>query len=332
MLQSRARILRGCLMIGLALASRPAQAELIFPEPTADAGTVRTGTNLSHAFAFVNRSTSAVEIVDLRASCGCLTPKLEKRVFQPGEKGSLLLEVNTLTQPAGRHSWNVRVQYREGEKAQETQALLTAQLLTEVSVQPAGLVIYTDAGISHELVLTDVRPKALTVTEVCASAAGIKPAIAQQGRAPEGPHVCRVRFAVAADFPEGRHEESIRIYTDDPAYRDLKVPVTIVKRSRRRLAATPSEVQLTAPAGQPIPSRIVLLRDNDQEGVVVEKVVSDDPAISCQWAQGPDTKATLRIRIDRQQLRAGGLESAVHVHVSKPTPDVITIPVRCSIP
>jgi hypothetical protein len=320
------------VLIVLWLRMPTARAEIFFAEPTADAGIVRTGTSLRQRFEFVNRGTNAVEILDLRASCGCLTPRLEKRVFVPGEKGTLLLEVNTLTQPAGKHSWNVQVQYRDRDRVQQTQALLTAQLLTEVSVQPAALVIYTDAAVSHELLLSDVRPKPLTVTEVHGSASGLTPSVTEQGRTAGGPLVCRIRLAVAADFPEGRHEAAIRIYTDDPAYRDLKVPVTIVKRLRQRLAATPSVVRLAAPAGQPIPSCIVLIRDNDNEGVVVDKIVADDPAISCQWAQGPNRMATLRVRIDRQQVPAGGLQSAVHVHVRKPAPDVLTIPVNCSVP
>src|SRR5437588_2843981 len=89
------------LALALAGLTADARADLHFPETAADAGQVYTGKELAHTFAFVNRGPEAVEVVEARASCGCLTPRLEKRVYQPGERGELRLEVNTFTQPAG---------------------------------------------------------------------------------------------------------------------------------------------------------------------------------------------------------------------------------------
>jgi hypothetical protein len=180
--------------------------------------------------------------------------------------------------------------------------------------------------------LTDFRPKALSLTSVEASSARLRPRIYDQRR--EGPSktVYQIRLEVSGDYPDGRHEESIHIFSDDPAYRELKVPVIIIKRSRQRVSATPGEVALAAGPGQPIPSRIVLLRDNDNQGVVVENVTTDDPAVTCTWAQGPNAMATLRVRVDRKLLRGDSLQSAVHVYVSKPQPDVLTIPVSCTAP
>ena len=78
------------------------------------------------------------------------------------------------------------------------------------------------------------------------------------------------------------------IFTDDPDHRDLRVPVTIVKRACQRITAMPNEVTLTAPPGQPIASRIVLIRDTKDKAVVVERVVADDAAIVCTWGTGTE--------------------------------------------
>src|SRR5205823_6646226 len=102
-------------------------------------------------------------------------------------------------------------------------------------------------------------------------------------RAEGGQTTQSIRLAVTEDCAQGRHDEFLHLRTDDPEYQDLKVPVTVVKRSRQRLAATPSEVTLTAPPGQPVPSRIVLVRDGDGQGVVIDRVEADDPAVLCQW-------------------------------------------------
>src|SRR5262249_3144817 len=84
-----------------------ANAELYFPQPQVQAGEVRSGTSLARRFAFVNRGADAVTITELKAGCGCLTPRLGPgtvslpHTYRPSEGGEVLLEVNTLSQAAG---------------------------------------------------------------------------------------------------------------------------------------------------------------------------------------------------------------------------------------
>jgi len=80
-----------------------------------------------------------------------------------------------------------------------------------------------------------------------------------------------------------------------------------------------------------VSSRIVLLRSAGEEAVVVERVEADDPAVVCTWAPGPENCATLKVGIDRTKLPADGLRSAIHIHISKPAPDTITLPVTCRV-
>jgi hypothetical protein len=308
------------------------RAELRLEQPSADAGTVKTGQALSHQFSFVNAGPAAVEITDVRASCGCLTPRVDRRVYQPGERGSLLLEVNTLTQPAGKHAWTIHVTCKSAEATHEVQAHLAAELVSEITVQPAALVLYTNKALEHDIVLTDGRPRPLSVAAVRASSPALGAEVIEQTVSPEGRALRRIRVHVADDFPEGRHDEIVAIYTDDLGYRELKVPVTVVKRSRQRVTAAPGEVRLVAPAGQAIPSRIVLLRDREGQPVVIEKIDAEDPAVVCTWASGPNAMATLRVRVERSRLRGPELQTTVHVHLSKPVADVLAIPVHCSAP
>ncbi len=65
--------------------------------PAFDAGTVHAGAPLSHRFVLSNRGSEIVEIIETRPSCGCATATPDRRRFAPGETGSLLLAVNTLT-------------------------------------------------------------------------------------------------------------------------------------------------------------------------------------------------------------------------------------------
>jgi hypothetical protein len=82
---TEARGVRLTAMIVLLLMSASARADLRFVEPVADAGEVRAGVPLRHPFAFVNEGSQAVDIMSLRASCGCLRPSVAHRTWQPGE-------------------------------------------------------------------------------------------------------------------------------------------------------------------------------------------------------------------------------------------------------
>src|SRR5262249_2726317 len=158
----------------LALVGTTARGDLHFPEPTAQAGEVRTGAPLTHRFAFVNTGPEEVEIIEARASCGCSKPRWARRMYRRGEEGELLLEINTLGQSAGMHTWRVLVTYQSGNTRVERPLQLTGQVITEVSVQPASVTVYADQAVSHEVLLTDLRPKPLDVREVRTSSAKLK--------------------------------------------------------------------------------------------------------------------------------------------------------------
>lgn len=318
-------------MVMILSAGSMARADLRFVEPVADAGEVKTGISLKHRFDFVNQGKETVEITGVHASCGCLTPKLEQRRYRAGEKGTLVLEVNTLTQSAGFHNWRAQVAYRAGETVHEMPLELRARLITEIAVRPASLTLVVETGIHGEVTVTDLRSKPLTVTEARTSSPNLKPRLLPAIKDSEGRPVRTIGLDVAADYPEGRHNEILSILTDDPAYSEIKVPVSIVKRSAQSVTAAPKRVELSAHAGQPVPSRIVLIRAGEDSEVVVDRVVTDDPAVVCQWARGPGSMATVRVNVDRSRLKANQMKTQIHVSVSKPQTQVISIPVSCVV-
>lgn len=319
------------LSIFIVLSGLPgmARGELRFPQPDVDMGQVRSGKPFTHRFTFLNAGDQPVEIIDARATCGCLAPRVSQRIYQPGERGELELEVNTLSQPPGPHRWVVFVRYRLGMTAKEVTLRLSADVVTEVMVQPAALFLYGDQAIAHDVILTDLRSKPLTITDLRASSLKVKPRLLPAERDSAGHWQRRIRVEVAFDCPAGRHDELLSISTDDPGYRELRVPVTIVKRPDQRLTVAPSEVTLTALPGVPPPSRIVQLRDSQQQPVIIERITAEDPAIVCKWSEGPGNHATIRIQVDRARIMGNELTSTVRIEVSQPVRETITLPVKC---
>jgi hypothetical protein len=306
------------------------RADVHCEQPAVETGEVRSGTTLSHRFALVNDSKETVEILDVSTSCGCLTPRVDRRVLAPGARGNVLVEINTLTQAAGRQSWRATVRYREGQEEHELPLQLVATIVTEVSVSPPTLVLYTTTGIGHELTLTDRRATPMSVTAVQPSSPHLRTRLGEWRRNDEGHSVRTLALEVLPEFPEGRHEEVIQIFTSDPEYRELKIPVTIVKRKRQTVSASPDSVSLTTAAGEPIPARIVFLRSSEDQEVVVQKVESDSQAVTCQTAAGPGKRATVKIQIDRAKVGGDELEATIRVVLRQPAGQVVTIPVSWS--
>lgn len=331
MISTRSR--RLVLMVALlesALAS-PCLADLRFDAPNADAGEVRSGRPLTHRFAFVNVGKEPIEIVGLRASCGCARTRLDRHTIAPGEKGELHLDVRTLSQPAGEHTWRIDLAYRQGRQTGEATLTLRARVAVDVQVQPAALTLTTDRIVRHQVVLTDHRTQPLTVTEVRSSSPHLQARAAPASTNAAGHRLVTVEVSVAPIAPQGRHEATLTLHTDDPYYRELTVPVTVVKRPRQDVTASPAEISLWAPRGQPAPSRIVLLRPAGEEIVEIERVETDDVAVTATWAAGPNNLATLRVKVDRSQVQGGELRSAVHVFLRKPARETVTIPLTFAI-
>jgi hypothetical protein len=320
-----------CTLVFLTLFASAAlsQAQVHCDEPEVDVGEVRAGAPLSHRFNFVNRGKETIEITDVRPSCGCLSPKVDKRRYAPGESGFLFLEVATLTQAPGPNAWKVKlITKTASNESASTEWLLRGRVRREIMLEPTALIFSTDAAVGHDLTLTDYRAEPLKVKEVRTTSPKLT-VRSGEVRKENGCWVRPLRLEAADDYPEGRHDESLQILTDDPAYPELRVPVTVVKRSKRGVTATPAEVAIEALDGRPAPSFTVRLRSADDQPVLVDRVEISEPALQCRWAAGPNAMATLKVLADRTKIKGDVLRSIVHVHVKDG--GVVSVPVTVKL-
>jgi hypothetical protein len=308
--------------VAVILVAPAARADLRFDVVRVDLGDIRSNVPIVKAFSFANQGPEAVDLVEARPSCGCLKPLLAKMHFGPGERGDITLEVNTLGQPAGPHAWQVTLVYKVGGEVREQSLQVAGTVVTEVSVQPAAVTLVVEGPLTHEITLTDLRPRPLAITRLETTSAWLTADAGPLVRDAFNNATSKIRLAVGPSCPPGRHDEYIVIHTDDATYRELKVAVTVVKREHNSCVATPSEVMLSAGP------RLVRLADRQGRVVVVESVHSDDPAITCRWASGPENQATLKMELDRSHWNGEGLETQVRVQTSSPVREVVTVRVR----
>jgi hypothetical protein len=312
-------------------AGRQAQAGVRFAQTAIEAGEVRAGAPLSREFRFLNDGPETAELLEVEPSCGCVRPGIRQRVFPAGEGGQIALEVNTLGQADGPHTWQLTVRFRRGQQIEDVLLKLHARVVTELSVQPAALLLCTGGTVRQEVVLTDLRPQPLAGIDLRTTSNRLAATLLEQKRDGNGHQVFRIGLETAAGGPDGRHEEVLDIFTRDPLYGHLQVPVTIVQQSQERLAVLPHEVSFRGAPGQPLASQLLRVRDGHGEAIQIEAVTADDPALQCRWAVGPENQATIRVQVNRDRLHGSRLDSALHIRLSGPVRQTLTVPVRCVI-
>ena len=316
-------------------AADDASAPLQAIEAVIDRGEVKAGTILAQTFTLKNRGSSGVTIADVAASCGCLRPRISTRTLKPGEAAEVQVEINTISQPAGANAWKVTVHYVHGAEGkmveQQLELVQKARIVREINVEPVALYLSIDREASHTIVITDRRPKPLTVSEARGSSRHVKVQLTAAGVNAKGERIQQVHVTVLADCPAGFHSEVVQLITDDPAYQELRVPLTIARKGPGQVAATPETLTLRLAEGQSAASGLIRLRDPDDRTVVVEKMEADHPALRMKWAAGPGAMATLRLGVELTGDRTSGLGS-VRIHIKEPKPQTLVIPVVWQTP
>lgn len=74
--------------------------EIVFSEETFDFGTIREADGpVIHEFSFTNNGLDTMNVVSVRASCGCTTPKWTKEAVPPGGVGIIQAQYNPRNRP-----------------------------------------------------------------------------------------------------------------------------------------------------------------------------------------------------------------------------------------
>ena len=313
----------------LALMAAPGQDAPLHADPlVADRGPTRGGPQMTQRFTLSNRGSMPVAITEVRPSCGCLNPVLSSRALKPGEAATLDITVGTISQPDGPNLWSVKMMYRAGAANLPLEVQLKANLVREVKLEPSAVQLLGRPGLAHEIVLTDRRDKPFEVIAVRTSS----PRIAADAGAwqREGGHwVRKVRVQLTADGADGAAKEMVMIYSSDPDYRELAVPVTAVRHDRQHYLVTPAEVRLDMKPGQPTASVLLLIREHDGRPVEIETADCDDPALTCRFAEGAYPTATVRVGVMKDALPKP--TSLLTVRLRTPVAETIVVPVGINV-
>ena len=188
-------------------------------------------------FRFTNFSDRPVKITELKTSCGCLKPHLEKREYAPGETGQFFVHVSTAGEQPGPREYTITVDYEDPEPQSVDLTFSMVLPPKQVYISPRALLLYVfgEESTEREVVISDNRDRPCKVTAVETSAEFLTARIGEVDIDNEGVQKTVIKVNVAP-VALGRHQAVVRVRTDDPRFPAITVPVHV-----HRQATLPAE-------------------------------------------------------------------------------------------
>jgi hypothetical protein len=241
----------------------------------------------------------------------------------------LTVEIATLTQPEGVQRWPIRLRYQypsSAKKAHEhvLELAIQAQIVREIDIQPSRLVISTRGATKHTITITDHRPKTLTIRKISSASPFVNITVQSLQQTQY-----QVTLDVPAQLPEGEHDATLSVWTDDAEYNEIRIPVRILRQSSKQVVITPEEVIFQLPSGQ-APSQIVQIRSLTAEPVRIVDAVSDHPAVQVKFPQESSRISALRVSLSPSVATAPGT-ALIRLELSEPRAETVWLPVRWTI-
>jgi len=79
------------------------KTSLKFVDVQHDFGQVKEGEKVVHVYEVLNTGKADLVLLSVRPSCGCTTPKYDKKPIRPGKKGHIEVSFNSKGRPGKQH-------------------------------------------------------------------------------------------------------------------------------------------------------------------------------------------------------------------------------------
>lgn len=261
---------------------------LAFSQYLVDEGTPPVRPIYTANFYFQNTSKKTVTIKELRPSCGCLNPKLEKSEYQPGEEGHFTIRVDPTKEKPGPREYFVDVVF---EDPQPQEIRVTYKLVLpqkSVEITPKALVFYqlSTQETVQDVKISDYRSRHFKILSMESTSPLVRAMLVNEEEDDAGNKHHELQVIVEGKVPEGTSRAIINIETDDPQFQLLQIPIIVsgpkpkVSKEDLPLKIDPPSLVLKAAADgnastsvrlydfQPTPAQIKNLQFTSLEGTV----------------------------------------------------------------
>ena len=220
-------------------------------------GTVARSAKTEHRFAITNIYSQPLEVIAVRASCGCTTPIIEDKVIAPGQVGYILARFNTGTH-TGQKQATLTVTL--GKPAhRELQLTVKGYIRSDIVFNPGELNFGTVTEGESKMLEADLAYAGRSdwqVLGVTANAPFIKPSIKEVSRG-NGQVAYKISAELKGDAPAGPLNFQVVLQTNDNRLK--QVPIAVLGQVQSQLEVNPQMLSLkNLKAGETIQERFVL--------------------------------------------------------------------------
>ncbi|MEZ6074547.1 MAG: DUF1573 domain-containing protein [Pirellulaceae bacterium] len=239
----------------------------LFEESTYDFGNVPRGAHVEHEFVVSNKYQEALHIAQVKSSCGCTIPRIEKQNLKTYEKGAIICEFNTRSF-IGPKSAVVTVVFTAPYYG-EMQLMVKGTILSDMVTDPGEIQFGeldrgTEKSTSVKVTYTGNKPWEITDVRSANQHLGVKLNRIEK----KGPVEYEMLVRLKDSAPAGDFTDQIVLVTNDSEYNLITIPV---RGNVLPPLVMPVSVELgTFRSGQSKTSSIVIKSNQDFEVTEVE--------------------------------------------------------------
>jgi hypothetical protein len=305
-------VLKALIAVVLLAAPCPAQdwARKMFEKTNHDFGTIARDAKAEFAFVLTNTSKKDVRITGVRASCGCTTPRVEKSVLKPDEKGAVIAKINSRSF-LGQQGATVTVTFDKPYYA-EVQLDVKVFVRTDVVLDPAGATLGSvDRGTAAEknVSVTYAGRNDWRIIEVKSANPHLSGKAVETAR---GKNKVTYNLQVRLDenAPPGRIKEYLTLVTNDR--QSPHVPVAVDGEVLAELRVSPDAIFFGAvKPGEKVTKQVVVRSKNPFR---ITEISSDCSCLLAAPPTDPTAKAVHLIPITFVAgAEAGKVTKSIHI-------------------
>lgn len=232
----------------------PPRPALVCAEPTFDFGRKDNTNVIAHTFVVTNASPAVLNIVGIRASCGCTVATASRQSLKPGETAEVAARLNL----AGRRGEQVKTitVMTDAPLQPQLQLWMKGYAVVDIGLEPAYVNFgqITPDATREALVELLGADASVAITGISGASDRFQAEVVTN----EAGVANRLRIRAIPPFPSGFTRTDIRITTTHPRVAELSLPVSaLVPES---VYVIPKWVLVRGPAGGPPARRSFLVR------------------------------------------------------------------------
>ncbi len=288
-----------------------------------DFGVVPKASAQRHTFRFTNSLDSDLQLTGVRASCGCIKPKVLTPTVKPGEQAELLIEFDTKNFDGTRSATATLSLQRSGPRREyaEIQFSIKGVIRRDVVVEPLtidfGSIIVGNATQRVVTVKYAGNPQ-WQLLNVASSNPRIQLSLEETRRDLATRRIdYQITVTVPADCPEGAINDDLTLTTSDLSNQVLRVPMTgVVKQP---IQVTP--ISLGAiDRGDKIIKRLII---NGERPFAISRIEVNNPRLKFKESPGEKTLHVIEYAVDTST--DGDIIDEIKIYTTDPNQSEILV-------